>query len=248
MDLTVLGSSSSGNGYVLQNETEALVIECGVSLKEVKKAVDFNITKIVGALVTHEHGDHAGHFKEFLNARINVWMSEGTIGRLIDKNYIGQLPRYLKQMHMVELGSFTIMPFNVKHDAAEPLGFMINHPEMGNILFVTDSYYIPFTFSNLSNILIECNYRMDLLENNIKAGRIPAALRDRTLQSHMSFDTCREALLANDLRGVNNIVLVHLSDSNSNEEEFKRDIHLATGKTVHVAKKGLKIKINRHPF
>ena len=95
---------------------------------------------------------------------------------------------------------------------------------------------------------IECNYRHDLLENHITAGRIPAALLDRTLESHMSFDTCKEALLVNDLSKVNNIVLIHLSDGNSNAEEFRNDIHKATGKTVWVADKGMSIKFNKTPF
>lgn len=248
MELTVLKSSSKGNCYILQNDTEALVIECGVSLKEVKIAVDFNIGKIVGALVTHEHGDHAGHVEEFLCARINVWMSEGTDKALRPKISGRYLPLLLEQFKVKELGNFKIMAFDVKHDAADPVGFLIKHPEMGTVLFVTDSYFVPYTFGGLTNILIEANYRIDLLEKNIAAGKIPGKLRDRTLQSHMSLDTCREALQANDLRAVNNIVLIHLSDGNSNAEEFKADIHQATGKTVHVADSGMKIKFNKTPF
>jgi len=64
----------------------------------------------------------------------------------------------------------------------------------------------------------------------------------------MSFATCKEALLANNLSGVNNIVLIHLSDGNSNAREFQRDIHNATGKTVHVADKGMTIFFNKTPF
>lgn len=250
MELTVLGSSSAGNSYILQNETEALIIECGVSLKEVKKAVDFNISKIVGALITHEHLDHSKYVMEFLGSRIHVFMSYGTGTKL---GYVGStephlLPVPIESNSKFKLGNFTILPFDVKHDAAEPLGFLINHPETGNVLFVTDSYYIPYKFENLHNILIECNYRTDILERNIAAGKIHPKTRDRLLESHMSFETCLEALHANDLSKVNNIVLIHLSDGNSNAEEFKSDIHRATGKTVHVADKGLKIKFNKTPF
>lgn len=247
MDLICLGSSSSGNGYILQNDTEALVIECGVSLMDVKKAVDFNVSKIVGCLVSHEHGDHAGHVREFLDNRINVWMSEGTL-RNVKYDESGFLPLFAESGKKFKIGGFTILPFDVKHDCAEPLGFLIKHPEIGLLLFITDSFYVPYTFAGLTNIMIEANYRLDLLQKNIDAGRIPAALRTRTLESHMSIDTCREALLANDLSKVNNIILLHLSDGNSNANEFKEDIHLATGKRVHVAEKGLNIKLNKHPF
>ena len=246
MYLTVLGSSSKGNCYILQNETEALVIECGVSFKEVKKAVDFNLKKIVGAIVSHEHGDHAGHVNEFLNARINVFMSEGTTKAVKSSNRF--LPLLLESFKILKVGNFTIMPFDVKHDVEEPVGFLIKHDEIGTLLFVTDSYYIPYCFDGLTNIMIEANYRTDILEANIKAGRIPDALRDRTLESHMSYDTCLEALKANNLTKVNNIILIHLSDDNSNEKEFREGIHRETSKTVYVAAKGLKIKLNKTPF
>lgn len=246
MKLHVLGSSSSGNGYMLENDTEALVIECGVSLKEVKKAIDFNISKIVGAIVSHEHGDHAKYVNEFLNARINVHLSAGTVHKI--KITTMRIPHFEEAGCSFRAGGFKILPFEVKHDAADPLGFLIQHAEIGTMLFATDTYYLPYCFANLTNIMIECNYRKDLLDANIKAGRVPEALRARTLESHMSFDTCKEALLANDLSRVNNIILLHLSDGNSNAEEFQKDIQIATGKTVWVADKGMTINLNRIPF
>lgn len=56
MLLRVIASGSSGNGYILENDKEALIIECGCSLKDIKIALDFNIRKIVGCIVSHEHG------------------------------------------------------------------------------------------------------------------------------------------------------------------------------------------------
>lgn len=247
MKLKILGSSSKGNCYILESESEALILECGIPFLEVKKALDFNISKVVGALISHEHGDHAKYVDSFLEARIRVWMSEGTMKK-VRNPYSTFSPLFCEAGSEFKLGNFTILPFDVKHDAAEPLGFLIRHPEMGLVLFATDTYYLPYTFAGLNNILIECNYRQDLLEQNIAAGRIPKALRDRTLESHMSFDTCKEALQANDLSAVNNIVLIHLSDGNSNAEEFRNDIHNATGKTVLVADKGMNIKFDKTPF
>jgi hypothetical protein len=64
----------------------------------------------------------------------------------------------------------------------------------------------------------------------------------------MSLDTCIETLRMNDLSAVNNIVLIHLSDSNSNAEAFQAAVREATGKTVHIASKGLDINFNKTPF
>jgi len=55
MKLEVLGSSSLGNCYILSDDNEALLIECGVSFNEVKKALNFNVKKIVGCVVSHSH-------------------------------------------------------------------------------------------------------------------------------------------------------------------------------------------------
>lgn len=55
MKLKVLGSSSKGNSYILEAENEALILEAGINFNEVKKALDFNISKIRGVCISHEH-------------------------------------------------------------------------------------------------------------------------------------------------------------------------------------------------
>jgi phosphoribosyl 1,2-cyclic phosphodiesterase len=122
-----------------------------------------------------------------LNDAINVWASEGTIDNTKIKGF--RLPLILEAGHLLKIGNFQIIPFETKHDAAEPVGFFINHEETGNILFATDTYYLPSRFAGLNNILLECNYRMDILEKNMQNGRISAARRNRTLQSHLSYET-----------------------------------------------------------
>lgn len=245
MKLKVLGSSSKGNCYIFENETEALILECGVNFKEVKKALDFDLRKVVGCIITHEHKDHCKAVQDVLKARVPVYASAGTIHSINPEGYF--LPLIVEAGVVFRMGNFKILPFDVKHDCAEPLGYMIHHEETGNILFATDTYYLPNTFQGLNNILIECNYRLDLLEKNIERG-LPEVVKNRTLESHMSFDTCREALLSNDLSAVNNIVLIHLSDGNSHAKEFQEGIRKATAKTVHVAEPGMVINFNKTPF
>lgn len=56
MILKVLGSSSTGNCYLLQSsEGETLIIECGINIREIKKALNFNIRNVAGVLISHEH-------------------------------------------------------------------------------------------------------------------------------------------------------------------------------------------------
>ena len=246
MILKVLGSSSKGNCYLLENDSEALILEAGVKFTEVKRALNFNITKVVGCLITHEHKDHAGHINEVLGACIPVWASAGTIENTTIKG--DRLPLMCEAGNLLQLGGFQIIPFDTMHDCAEPLGFFINHEETGNVLFATDTYYIPNTFKGLNNILIEANYSKDILDYNTQSGIIHNTQKNRILESHMSLETCIKTLLANDISNVNNIVLIHLSDDNSNTLGFKEEVRKTTGKIVHIAEKGLIINFNKTPF
>ena len=250
MKLTVLNSNSKGNCYILQNEHEALIIECGVKFSEVKKALDFNVSKVVAVLVSHEHGDHAKAIQNVLDAAIPCYTSMGTVNALLDKKAIKgyRMPTMIENKEVLHLGNFKVMPFDVQHDCAEPYGFLIHHPETGYILFATDTYYIKYNFPNLSHILIECNYSKNILDRNFQEGRVAPSVRNRIIESHMSLDTCKQALLANDLTQVKEIILIHLSDSNSNEEQFVKEIRSVTGKRVFAAKKGFEIELNKGLF
>ena len=246
MVLKVLGSSSQGNCYILENDNEALILEAGVKFSEVKHALGFNVSKVVGCLITHEHKDHAAYVSEVLKAAIPVYASAGTI----EKTQLEgpRRPHICQAGTLLTLGGFRIIPFGTKHDSAEPLGFFIDHEETGRVLFATDTYYLPCTFAGLNNVLIEANYDDDILERNIAAGRIPAIVRNRTIQSHFSLRHCIGALQANDISAVNNIVLIHLSDGNSDAKAFAEAVREVSGKSVHVAEPGLVLQFNKTPF
>lgn len=241
MQLTVLGSSSKGNCYLLENETECLLIECGVNISEIKRALGFTFSKVSGCLVTHEHLDHAKSIIEVLKVGINVYTSRGTI-RALGLDISHHRLNIIKAKVPVTIGSFKVLPFEIQHDVVEPLGFIINHPECGNVLFITDSFYVKDTFKNIHNIIIEANYSQEIIDERVAKGASPDFLRNRIFKSHMSLETCKKTLLANDLSKVQNIVLIHLSDGNSNAAEFKRVIEGATGKKVEVADEGVIIK------
>lgn len=250
MVLSVLGSSSSGNAYVLRNKGEALLIEAGIPFKKVVIELEGDISKVVGCLISHEHGDHAGRINEVLNAVIPVYASKGTIenAKITSEWQPHELERTKNGYKQIKIGGFKVIPFATKHDSAEPTGFYIWHPETGGILFATDTYYLPNTFKGLNNILIECNYDPDILDRNVENGLVPPALRERVRASHLSIDTCIGALKANNLKAVNNIVLIHLSDGNGDPAAFRDRVYKATGKRVHIAKPGLSINFNKTPF
>lgn len=247
MRLQVISSNSLGNAYILENSNEALLIECGVNFKLIKQALKFNIAKVVGAIVTHEHLDHSKGVRDAMDAGINVYASTGTHEAL---GTIGRhRTKFAESGKSFYIGKFRIMPFDVKHDANEPFGYLINHPETGTILFLTDSYYCEYLFPGLNNIIIEANYCQGILDQRVRDGMNPKFLRDRVITSHMSLVTCKQTLAAYDLSAVNNIVLIHLSDGNSDAKRFKREVEEQTGKSVHVAERGMVIEnFHQIPF
>lgn len=246
MQLHILGSNSAGNCYILQNGAEALIIECGVHIREIKKSLGFNLTKVVGCLISHEHGDHAKGLHAVLESGVKTYASSGTIHACMGQRMHHRLFA-IQAGKQFSLGKFKILPFDIKHDAAEPLGFVIHHPETGNVLFLTDTCYSKYKFRELHNIIVEANYAQDIVDRKVAEGGLKF-LRDRVLESHLSIDTCKELLQANDLRAVNNIVLIHLSDSNSDAARFKREVQELTAKSVHVAQKGMIIPFTKAPF
>lgn len=245
MNLQILGTGSKGNCYILENESEALIIELGLSFSKIKQALNFDLSKVVGAIVSHCHLDHAKALKDALKNGIECYSSQGTFDSLKIKHHNANI---IQSKKAFQVGNFKILPFDIHHDVAEPLGFLIEHKDCGKCLFVTDSTYIDYTFKGLNQVIIEANYCEDIIKEKLGGSWQGEFLKNRILKSHMSLNTCKETLLANDLTQVNNIVLIHLSDSNSDERKFKKVIENATGKFVHVANNNQTINFSLNPF
>ena len=91
--------------------------------------------------------------------------------------------------------------------------------------------------------MLEANYCDKILQENIDKGIVPVTMRERLLHSHMELQTAKDIIRANDISNVKEIILVHLSDNNSDEEFFKTEIAKASGKPVYIARKGLELNL-----
>lgn len=238
MKIKVLASGSSGNCYLLQLKDETLILECGIRYKQILEGLDFVLEKVVGCLVTHEHKDHSKAITDLNKNGIDVYASKGTFESLGIESHRAKV---IESEKLFKIGNFTIMPFETKHDAKEPLGFLINHKDIGNLLFITDSYYCEYNFKDLNHILIECNYSKNILDENIGNGVIPMSLRNRIARSHFELSNVIEFLKSNDLSKVNTLTLIHLSSSNSDAEYFIKEIAKVTGLAIEAARKGLEV-------
>jgi phosphoribosyl 1,2-cyclic phosphodiesterase len=249
MKLKTISTGSKGNAYILETDTEALLIECGVTFSKIKQAIDFNFSKIKGCIITHEHGDHAKHAKDLIKQGADIYATPGTLKALKINSQNHRVNEFSKDRYdnwlSKKIGGFMIKPFDINHDAAEPVGFLIHHPECGTTLYLTDTSYSNYVFKGLNNLIIESNYSDQIIETKLNGNGF---LRDRIINSHMSLETLLELLGKNDLSKVNNIVLIHLSDSNSNAIEFKNAVRKATNCNVIVSDANQTIAFDKTPF
>lgn len=256
MRLTVLGSGSSGNGYVLEARNSALVIECGVPPKVMHTVARVRVSKIVGCIVSHEHIDHAKYAESYAQMGIPIYASQGTCRAIIEhKEKAG---RYFPVRSLRQLGPLStntlpdgwkVRPFDVEHDAAEPFGFIIEHREAGRILFITDTSYCKYNFRDLApdHILVEANYDDGLLDTNVASGIVDNLRAERTRRSHMSIRQACDLIRANHTAELKTVVLLHLSMDNADASYFVRKAEeTALFARVYAAGKGLTIDMTKN--
>jgi len=227
-------SGSSGNLYKINDGVTSLLIEVGLPIQKIKEKLEFRLSEITGCLISHEHGDHAKSVEDVISSGIDCYMSPGTAEALEVENH--HRIHQIKANELVVIGSMVVKPFDVQHDANEPLGFLIVSRKTGEkLVYITDSFYSQFTFNKPDYLMVECNYSEDILERNVESGKVHPALAARLQKSHFSLKNVKDFLKANDLSKVNEIHLLHLSNRNSNANLFKKEIQELTGKLVYVA-------------
>lgn len=246
LKLYVCGSSSKGNCYIVESKAGKIILDAGITFKEIQKELNFTFKNLMGVLVTHEHQDHSKYIRYFAETGINVYSSQGTFESLKLK---GHRFKKVKALEQFELGEFLILPFGTQHDAVEPLGFVIyDKVSKEKLLYATDTYFIRYRFKKLNYLLLECNYIDDILKNNKANGDIHKTLYQRLLTSHFSLENVLEFLKANDLTYTRNIIICHLSDKNSNENRMIKEINKLTGITPIIANKSMELELNLFPF
>ena len=225
MKIKSIASSSKGNAYLISDFQTTVLIECGISLKELKRKTNFIVPGVIDAcLISHEHGDHSKSLKDLLNAGVRCYaLKEVFEAKAINNHHRAKRLKHLKQ---IDIGTFKIITLEMNHDVPW-VGFLIYSVVTNEkLLFATDTYMIKYAFHGLDYIMIEANYDIELVEEDTQ--------RKRLIQSHMSIDTTIQYLKSIDLSKVKRIYLMHLSSRHSNEEDFKRRVQAAMGKVVEV--------------
>lgn len=234
IDIKPLASGSSGNCYWVSDGQAPLLLETGIKYKDIQGGTNFGVSNLAGCLISHEHGDHSKSVKDLMKAGVNIYTSEGTIEQL---DISGHRVIPVKEQRVIKINDWLVKPFRTEHDAVEPFGFFLQTQEKDRLLYATDTYYIRYNFPRLTHIMIECNYALDILNQNIKLGRVDKARKNRVLKSHFSLKHVKGFLRANDLSSLEEIWLLHLSDENSNAKRFKKEVQEIAGVPVYVAGK-----------
>lgn len=231
LKLKVVSSGSKGNGYILESENEVLLVEAGCKPLDIKEAIDFKTSKIVGCIVSHSHLDHSKYAEDYKKMGIKV------------------IEPYKDETKSTVAGKFKINFFPVIHDVPT-YGAVITEPTMGKLVFVTDAEYVKYTFPGVNHIMVEANYSQDILDENMNSGEIHKALRDRIMKSHMSFDTAKGMVKANKNPMLRNVILCHLSSHNSDKKRFEKEMKDVAGQfcNVTVAQKGVEVDLGLCPF
>lgn len=216
MRFVCLGSGSKGNCYLIENDNECLVLDAGISSKEVKKALDFNVLKISGVCITHEHMDHLKYGKDYEHMGIPVW-----------KPYEGG-----KQS--AQFGRFKVWAVPVPHDDVECRAFLVQHPDMGKLLYLTDLEYCPLTFKThrVNHILVEANYSRDLMDSDRPNW-------EHVMRGHQSLDGAIKFVETNKTDNLQNVIMCHMSQVTGDKDYFIEQMEKAVSCPVYVAERGL---------
>ncbi len=180
------------------------------------------------------HGDHANKdtIRKVIQYGIPVYSCEET--REIDKRIIN-----IKKGRKTSIGGFKIQPIPLQH-SVQCFGFLIEHDEFGRLVFATDCSSFPYLIKNVNHFLIECNWSEDVLIDNMCNNE---EMRSRHEQ-HLELENTIMALSANYSSSLQTILLLHLSNGNSNSEMFKNRVKEELGFfNVHIAEKGLTLQL-----
>ena len=229
IEICALASGSNGNCYYIGNQEQAILVDAGLSFKQILKRLEsksLDPKKILAAFITHEHGDHIRGVRVMgKKLDIPVYMTTGTFTASFRTwkpiSYIA-----IEDNKPVEIGPFKVFPILKKHDAAEPTSFRVEYNSYSVGVF-TD---IGTPCDNVKNhlklchaLFLETNYDPQLL----KEGSYPYHLKARIDSEigHLSNNQAFKLLKDYAHPELKCVFLSHLSAENNNPElaynEFK---------------------------
>lgn len=240
LEICAIASGSNGNCYYIGNEKNAILIDAGISCKQIvlrMKERDLNPAKVKAVFITHEHGDHMrvvrGVSKKL---QIPIYLTAKTNNGAY-KNLRPDYPKFFTPGQEIEIGDFTVFPFLKNHDASEPCSFRVQYKNK-NIGVFTDigeaCDNVKLHLQKCDGLFLESNYD----EKMLWEGRYPYFLKKRVASDvgHLSNDQAFKLLDEYASGNLKCIFLSHLSkENNSPEKALERMESLTSRFEVKVA-------------
>ena len=221
MRFSVLGSGSAGNATLVQCGDDALLIDCGLSLRQLERRMalrDFSPEAIVAILLTHEHDDHiAGAAALSCKYRIPILTTHGTQAAAVERLSPAYGVDYLIPDRSIDFGIFNIQAVLVPHDAREPCQFVITDGQWRFGMLTDVGQITPHLlreFAQLDALVLEFNHDVELLADSV----YPPYLRERIggPYGHLSNLQAASMLARLDLSRLRTLVAAHLSEKTNN--------------------------------
>ena len=245
--------SQAGNCYALiADNGEILLLDFGCEPNKILRGIDYKVSDVCGACLTHSHGDHAKSYRWIFQNGIPIYTNDETAEHfeIISGEKMIGLPERMPK----KIGSWTVIPFYLPHTTRDKeTGALIPCPNFGylikngdeTLLYATDYEYIPYTFKiqRINYMLLECNHMDDSLEKD-------SAKYEHVIKGHSSVSTVRDIILANKTPDLRNIILCHLSSENADPETMQKEVQSVAGKwvKVSVAHAGMSVEMSKYPF
>ncbi|MEO6290723.1 MAG: MBL fold metallo-hydrolase [Ginsengibacter sp.] len=217
--ITSLNSGSNGNCYYVGNEREAILVDAGISCREIEKRMKrlgLHIQKVKAVFVSHEHSDHIKGIN-VLSKKYNlpVYTTATTLshgGLSLEKHLVRQFIAH----EQVVIGDISIIPFPKPHDACDPYSFIIcsNKIKVGVFTDIGESCdHLILHFKQCHAAFLEANYDTTMLEK----GSYPYYLKKRISggKGHLSNSQALDIFIKHRPAYMSHLFLSHLSKNNN---------------------------------
>jgi phosphoribosyl 1,2-cyclic phosphodiesterase len=239
LTLCAVASGSNGNCYYIGNQSEAILVDAGISAKQTvarMKGRGLDPSKIRAIFISHEHSDHiCGARVLSKKLKVPVFLTSQTYVSMYPHRR-PDAPRFFVPGTRITVGSFIIHAFPKLHDAADPCSFRIEYNGFHIGVFTDIGSACDNVISNFGQCdaaFLETNYDEQMLWN----GNYPWPLKKRIASEHghLSNDQAYELLANNSGSQLKTVFLSHLSaENNTPEIAMKRFIQISDRVKIHM--------------
>jgi phosphoribosyl 1,2-cyclic phosphodiesterase len=234
LEICAIASGSNGNCYYIGNEKDAIIIDAGLSCKQLVNRMHergLHPEKLKALFITHEHGDHMrGARGVSKKLQVPIYLTTKTQNTAY-KNMRLDHPKFFAPGDEITIGDFTIFSFLKNHDASEPCSFRIEYKGL-NIGVFTDigeaCNNVKSHLQKCDGLFLESNYD----EKMLLEGRYPYFLKQRVASNigHLSNDQAFELLDEHAGNNLKCVFLSHISKDNNTPEKALERMNSLTSK------------------